>query len=104
MSTEEGITRAIVIDNGTRNIKAGFSEDGEPTNIFNTITTSLTKEQTAMTYTGFIRESKLSQPQIANDILSIIDKYTPSFRWIGEARIHNGIRSRDRTKGGRGRH
>ena len=40
-SEDEENTKAIVIDNGTYNIKAGFSGEDEPSTLFRTIYTKL---------------------------------------------------------------
>ena len=90
--------KAIVIDNGTHNIHAGFSGDNKPNTNLQTVITQLTNKQLSQMYSGYARQSKFTQP-IADDILSVIDKFTPTISFIGGPTTSKRINSYPIQKG-----
>ena len=74
---------AIVIDNGTCTIRAGFAGDSDPIVAFPTITASLSTVERDMVQSGYFRQFKLDK-EFPDALLSIIDAYNPKSKWIGK--------------------
>eukprot|EP01083_Nonionella_stella_P131851 400832_1 len=73
---DDHATSAIVIDNGSQNMRAGYAGDNAPSHMLPTVVGKLTEEERHLLHTGFARQIQLSQ-SLSDDVLSIIHRFGP---------------------------
>ena len=75
---EDEFGQTIVIDNGSYKMRVGVSGEDQPNWIFDSIIGKLTIEERTILHNCYIKQhSYSSKQQLPQDVLSVIDAFTP---------------------------